>query len=73
MFSTKNFTVGTALFTMSATMFVALFLWMFLCINRVIGATDKHAMKNECTYNNLNSGTYRCILPDDGRHSLLTV
>lgn len=38
---------------------------MFLGIHSVIGASDKHAIKNECTVNNLESGTYRCILQKD--------
>jgi len=49
---------------MRATMIVALLL-SIICVNSVIGAPDKHAMKNECKYNNLDSGTYRCILSDD--------
>jgi len=31
----------------------------------VIGAPEKHALTNECKFNNLKSGIYRCILTDE--------
>ena len=36
-----------------------------IIITNALSAPDKHDMQNECKYNDLASGTYRCILPDD--------
>eukprot|EP00483_Globobulimina_turgida_P006702 UN06712 len=37
----------------------------YLHTSCVFNVPQKHALTNECEYNKLSTGTYRCILPDD--------